>query len=264
MTRRLTLVLPYYNEAGYIAATLESLAMQDCHDFRVIAVDNGSTDRGPAIARETAARFPWLDVEFLHEAAPGKIHALRSGTRAATTELVGTLDADTIYPPGYVARILAAFERRPNAACVLAFAAEGRPLPPRSLILQSRILRGKCHSGGCGQTFRRDVLVAAGGFDPDRWGWVLEDHEIVHRVSRHGPLVYDARHLCFPSDRRTDRTGCSWTLAERMAYKLLPGAAMDWFFYRFLASRFTARGLANAKLREQAWGECGAASTQAG
>lgn len=257
MTVPLTLVLPFYNEAGYIAATLESLAAQDCRDFRVIAVDNGSTDRGPAIARETVARFPWLEVEFLHEVAPGKIHALRTGTCAAETALVGTLDADTIYPPDYVARILESFARRPDAACVLAFAAEGRPLPPRSLILQSRLLRGKCHSGGCGQTFRREALEAAGGFDPARWGWVLEDHEIIHRVSRHGPLVYDSGHLCFPSDRRTDRSGCSWTLAERLAYKLLPGAAMDWFFYRFLAGRFTARGLANVRLRDQEWVQAG-------
>lgn len=255
---RLTLVLPYYNEAGYIAATLESLAAQTERGFRVIAVDNASTDAGPQIARETAARFPWLDVAFLHEPRAGKIHALRRGTAAAGTELVGTLDADTIYPPEYVARVFASFERRPGAACVLAFAAEGRPKPSRSLALQARLLPGKCHSGGCGQTFRREVLEAVGGFDAERWGWVLEDHEIIHRASRHGPLVYDPAHLCFPSDRRSDRSGCSWTLAERVAYKLLPGAAMDWFFYRFLASRFAARGLGNVRLRDQAWQEAAA------
>jgi glycosyltransferase involved in cell wall biosynthesis len=252
---QLTLILPYFNEAGYIAATLESLSAQTERRFRVIAVDNASTDAGPDIARQTAARFPWLDVEFVHEPQPGKIHALRRGTSLAQTKFVGTLDADTIYPPDYVACTLAAFGRCPAAAGVMAFAAAGRSGPSPSLELQSRLWPGKCHTGGFGQTFRRDALEAAGGFDAERWGWVLEDHEIVHRVSRSGPLVYDRDHVCFPSDRRGDRTRCSWTLGERIAYKLLPAAAMDWFFYRFLASRFAARGLRNIRLREQVWHE---------
>lgn len=253
MTASVTFVVPYYNEAGYIGRTLESLALQSCSDFHVVAVDNASGDSGPAEARAVAARYPGLSIEFIEERQPGKIHALKAGIARATTRYVGTLDADTIYPPDYVARCLALFARKPGTVCVLAFAAEGRADAPPRLVRQARLLPGKCHSGGCGQTFLRVALEQAGGFDADRWGWVLEDHEIIHRVGKLGRLAYDPPHLCFPADRRSDRSGCSWTLGERIAYKLLPGFAMDWFFYRFLAGRFARRGLANLALRSREW-----------
>ena len=44
MSRRLAVVVPVYNEASGIAATLEALAGQDDADFDAVFVDNASTD----------------------------------------------------------------------------------------------------------------------------------------------------------------------------------------------------------------------------
>ena len=247
------MVLPYFNEDRYLAATLASLAAQTDPDFTLILVDNGSTDDSARIAREACPAF--TQVVLLCENEPGKIHALRTGIAAAAGDVVATVDADTLYPPEYVARIRREFAADPRTAMVLAF---GRPSAAARASAKQRVdvflWPTKCHTGGFGQAFRRDLLHAAGGFDARRWPFVLEDHEIVHRITPFGRLDYAADHVCHPSDRRADRSGCNWTLWERIQYKLLPGFAMERFFYGYLARRFARRGLSNLRLRDKTWG----------
>ena len=52
---KVTLVLPYFNEAQFIARTIESLARQRDRRFSLILVDNASTDQSTRIVRETCA-----------------------------------------------------------------------------------------------------------------------------------------------------------------------------------------------------------------
>lgn len=252
----LTLVMPYYNEAGYITRTLRSIAQQTDRRFQMILVNNASTDESEQLAREACRSMSDIAVQFLSEDHPGKIFALRTGLAEAATPYVATMDADTIYPPDYVARILREFAARKGVAAVLAF---DRPAGAETLLATSRqrlfadYFPGKCHTGGFGQAFDRIMLEQCGGFASDLWPYVLEDHEIIHRIGKLGSLAYAPDHVCSPSDRRSDRSDCSWTTFERIAYKLMPAARMDWFFYAFLANRFERRGLRNIKLRDQAW-----------
>lgn len=250
----ISLVLPYFNERDYLAATLASLAAQSDRGFELIMVDNDSTDDSDRVAREACRAIGDVAVIWLRENEPGKIHALRTGVAAASGEIVATLDADTIYPVDYVARVRRLFAAGPGVAAVLAFnRAVGSNRATLRQWVHARLWPRKCHTGGFGQAFRRDLLDAVGGFDAVRWPFVLEDHEIVHRVARLGRLVYSAEHVCHPSDRRADRSGCNWTLWERIQYKLLPGFAMEGFFYGYLARRFARRGLSNLRLREKTW-----------
>jgi glycosyltransferase involved in cell wall biosynthesis len=253
---RITFVLPYYNEAGFVGRAVASLQAQSDRRFALVLVDNASTDQGPEEARAAAKAFTDVDVRFLAEAEPGKLFALRTGCAAVETEFVGTLDADTVYPPDYVAKTLALFDGNPGAVAAFAF---DRPLDavdqrvPLSKWLQVRLFPSHCHTGGYGQAFRTKELKAVGGFDPRIWPFVLEDHEVVQRIGRHGRLAYRRDHVCHTSDRRQDRTAVNWTLFERLLYKLLPDAAMDWFFHRYLRRRFAQRGMGTLRLREQAW-----------
>lgn len=249
----ISLVLPFYNEEDYLPATLAALAGQSDRDFELILVDNGSTDRSAQIAGGAGALMPDIPVRTIEEKRPGKIHALMTGIAAASGDIVATLDADTIYPPAYVARVRALLGD--GAVAALAFV-----LPPGSeeyasplQRLYADLLPRKCHTGGAGEAFVRAALERAGGFDPARWPYVLEDHEIVHRVEKLGRLAYAPEHVCFASDRRSDRSDCSWSRGERILYKLVPAGLMDWFFYGFLGRRFERRGLANLRLRGKSW-----------
>ena len=254
MTVPLTIVLCFYNEERWIRRTLVSLAAQTDRRFSLVLVDNGSIDGSVAAVEAALSEFPDIEVRLLAEPQPGKIHALRTGTMAARGQYIATIDADTIYPPHYVATLLAMFEDRPDASCAIAFGLSEQGVggwKHRKLRLFASLLPRKCHSGGYGQTFHRAKLSDCGGFDARRWPFVLEDHEIVHRIARAGPILYHPDLYCFPSDRRSDRSAVGWSLWERIAYKLWPAAGMSIFFQHVLARRFAARRADNLALRNQ-------------
>lgn len=111
----------------------------------------------------------------------------------------------------------------------------------------------KCHTGGFGQVFRREALEQAGGFSVKRWPYVLEDHEIMHRMAQIGKLAYRIDHRCVPEARRGKTAQRSWTLVDRLLYTALPSFTMEWFYYRYLSSRLAARKLSNERLRDRDW-----------
>lgn len=258
MTVPLTIILPFFNEEGWIGRTVASLAAQSNPCFQLLLVDNGSTDKG---AEEALLHTMALGgrITMLSCPTPGKTHALAAGLAQVDTALVATCDADTYYPPDYVRHILAMFDTGPQVAAVMAidlYAAMDDPLSRQRtarILRKSRRFRHKCHAGGYAQAFRTEALRAVGGFDISRWPYVLEDHEIVHRVMRQGVALYHADHVCFPSDRRASRKAVSWTSAERLLYRYLPSAAMDWYFYYFLGRRLAARNSMGIALRQKDW-----------
>ena len=254
----LTVVLPFFNEQGWIGRTVESLAAQGNKEFRLLLVDNGSTDEG-ADEADRAGETLGERIQIVRCGVPGKIHAMQAGLARVDTPLVAICDADTIYPPDYIERIVTLFESDPAAAAVMAIDLYSPASDPTSrkrvefVMRKSRRFATKCHAGGYAQAFRTDWLREAGGFDTDRWPYVLEDHEIVHRVGQFGHSIYHPDHVCFPSERRTSRDSVSWTRLERLVYRYVPSAGMDWYFYRFLAGRLRSRRRLGTALREKTW-----------
>lgn len=251
-----TVVVPFFNEERDLAATLESLAAQTVR-FRLVLVDNGSLDASARVATETCERLG-LDHILLHQGLPGKINALHLGLDHVHTRFVATCDADTYYPADYLAQAQALLEK---PGCVVAGAyfiaprdgeAERRR-ESAAIRLAARVLPRQCHAGGAGQAFRTEALKAAGGFDARHWNYVLEDHEVIHRVMRHGTMAYADGFWCVPSDRERDRESIRWTLTERLVYSIAAPFAGDWFFYDFLAKRLRARRLTTERMREKAY-----------
>lgn len=258
-TPLITLVLPYFNEAGWIGTTLQSLAWQSDRRFRLVLIDNASTDASRAEAEAACARMTDVDVRHIRVETLGKTHALAAGTADLDTPFVATIDADTIYPKDYVARILRLFAANPKASAVMAIDLAAPVDAPQSrrrvrmIMRKVRYFPRKCYAGGYAQAYRSDALARAGGFSPAIWPYTLEDHEITARVFRFGPSVYAAEHVCFPSDRRSDRRSVDWTWGERLLYKLSPAFLAGAFFHWFLASRLRMRRAFSAELRHKSW-----------
>ncbi|MDR6787550.1 glycosyltransferase involved in cell wall biosynthesis [Sphingomonas sp. BE138] len=249
-----TFVIAYYNEAAYLGETLASLAAQTLKPFRLILVDNGSTDASATIAR--AAVLPDVEVLHLSEPRAGKIFALESAMPHLSTAFVAFGDADTFYPPDY----LATAARNYAAPDIVAVMATDVPSDPAAAWrkrhhnrIASWLWPKQTHTGGFGQTFRTAPFLAAGGYAERHWSYVLMDHEIMQRVVKQGRVVYPFDLWCIPSDRRTDRTRVRWTLPERLLYHFTPWFAKDWYFYRFLGPRLNARKLGHLNLREKTW-----------
>lgn len=249
-----SVLVPFFNERDWLAATLASLAAQTC-PVRVVLVDNGSTDGSAALALAQCVRLG-LDHRLVTERRPGKVHALTAGLALIDTRFVATCDADTLYPPGYLAAAQRVLEVPGTVVAGAVFVAPGadagaRARAGRRIRATARLLRRQCHTGGAGQAFRTGALRAAGGFDAARWNWVLEDHEVIHRVLRHGRMGYAPDLWCCPSPRERDRASIRWTAAERLLYAVTAPVAGDWFFYDFLAARLGRRRLTSERIRER-------------
>jgi glycosyltransferase involved in cell wall biosynthesis len=249
-----TILLPFFNECDYLPATIASLAGQSV-PLTLILIDNGSTDDSAAIAR-AACRDHGVDYLLITERRPGKVAALRTGLGWVHTPLVATCDADTLYPPHYLAAAEAVLAKPGRVAAGAYFVVPGaddetRRTKARAVLAAARLLPRQSHTGGAGQAFRASALRAAGGFDADRWNYVLEDHEIIHRVMRLGTMGYAGDLWCAPSPRERNRDSIRWTLFERLVYSAAAPWAGDWFFYSFLASRLRRRRLLSNRIRER-------------
>ncbi|WP_294250049.1 glycosyltransferase family A protein [uncultured Sphingomonas sp.] len=249
-----TVLIPFFNERDYLPATIESLAQQTTR-FMLVLVDNGSTD-GSADVAEAFCRAYKLDYLLITERTPGKVAALRAGLAWVRTRWVATCDADTVYPPHYLAAAEAILSRPGHVVAGAYFIApetdeRARIIEARRFLAAARLLPRQCHAGGAGQAFCTRSLRAAGGFDAARWNFVLEDHEVIHRLMRKGRMGYSGELWCTPSPRERDRDSIRWTLFERLLYSAAAPAAGDWFFYTFLARRLQRRRLLSNRIRER-------------
>src|SRR5665213_984143 len=107
-----SLVIPAYNEERYIKAVLDSVAAQTTMPNEVIVVDNNSTDKTATIAR--SYRF----VKVVHETQQGKGYARYEGFLSAKSELIATIDADTLLKPNWTETILQYFITHDEVAAI--------------------------------------------------------------------------------------------------------------------------------------------------
>jgi glycosyltransferase involved in cell wall biosynthesis len=151
----LSLILPCYNEAERLPATLAAYLSHlptTPGTVEVVVVDDGSTDGTAALAQAIAARDPRVRV-LGSTPNRGKGFAVRTGMLAATGELVVFTDADGSYGPGELDRVVQALAEVPVAIGVRPSATAGfaRSLTSRGFNRLLRTLLGlPFHDTQCG------------------------------------------------------------------------------------------------------------------
>lgn len=88
-----TVIIPVYNYANYIAATLDSVFAQTYRPMEVIVVDDGSTDNSAEIVRG----YP--EVQYFYQSNQGVSVARNVAIAAAKGEFIAFLDADDLWKP---------------------------------------------------------------------------------------------------------------------------------------------------------------------
>src|SRR5687767_7507014 len=89
-----SIVTPSYNQAEYLAATLESVAAQDYPAIEHIVMDGGSTDGSEEVIASFAATHP---LRWRSAKDRGQAHAIADGFALAHGEVLTWLNSDDIY-----------------------------------------------------------------------------------------------------------------------------------------------------------------------
>ena len=100
----LSVVLPAKNESAAINATVTGIRWH-YPDAEVIVVNDGSTDSTAAVAEAAGARV------LHHPYSKGNGAAIKTGTRAASGEIIVFMDADGQHDPADISRLLALIEQ---------------------------------------------------------------------------------------------------------------------------------------------------------
>ncbi len=100
-----TVVVPAYNEEQVVCRTVESLLAQEYAPLEIVVVDDGSTDRTFEVLTATFRDHP--RVRLFRKPNGGKASALNLGVDLATGEIIVALDADTVFPAGTIAALVA-------------------------------------------------------------------------------------------------------------------------------------------------------------
>lgn len=114
---RVSILVPCYNAAPYLRATLESALAQDGGDApEIIVVDDGSRDDSLAIARGFEAR----GVRVIAQPNCGAAAARNAAFAASSGQFIQFLDADDLLAPGKIAAQLARAAREPAGTALTA------------------------------------------------------------------------------------------------------------------------------------------------
>ncbi|MBB3351041.1 glycosyltransferase involved in cell wall biosynthesis [Rhizobium sp. BK049] len=169
----MAVVIPAYNAEEFIATTLRSVVDQTHSALEIIVVDDGSTDDTASICREFAAADPRITI--LSTENRGVAAARNAGIEASTADYIALLDADDLWHPTYVERMLSALHPLPDAwGAVYALhrlvdsegycTKSGSSLSARGFIL-IRHLVFRFVGNGSAFMVRRAVIDKIGGYD---------------------------------------------------------------------------------------------------
>ena len=191
MSTDVAVIVPAYNAEGTLGDTLDALETQDHPPVDVIVVDDGSTDRSSAIARDFAGRSRHR-VTVLEQDNRGPAAARNRGVEAADAEVIVFLDADCVPPPGWLAALTGAL-----ADDVVGVSCGYFPTNPEHLMarfVDHEIARRHERSLGkevdalatYATAYRRDAFLAAGGFNTDFRTASGEDFDLAFTLHQRG------------------------------------------------------------------------------
>ncbi len=106
---KVSIVIPNYNYARFIPATIDSIMAQTYKDVEIIIVDDGSTDNSREVLTKLQQKFS-KQIKTIFQSNQGQGSAMNSGFYAATGEIIAFLDADDIWKPHKLQRVVDIFQ----------------------------------------------------------------------------------------------------------------------------------------------------------
>lgn len=104
----LSVIIPVYNSAAYLPQCVDSILAAGIGGLEVLLIDDGSTDNGPAVCREYAARHSC--VRYCWQENSGPSAARNRGLELAAGQYIAFFDSDDWVLPSAFADVVSRLE----------------------------------------------------------------------------------------------------------------------------------------------------------
>lgn len=185
---RVSVIIPTYNSAPFLATAIDSVLAQTYPDVEVIVVDDGSTDDTQAIIAHYDQQ-----IRYIHQENRGPAAARNTGFHASQGDYLLFLDSDDLIPPDKLELQVAFLAQQPDVGLVYSAWQEidedntrllGEVRPGIQGFILKALLRRKFFFFPSAAIIRRKCLERVGLFNESmRWS---EDADLWMRLARAG------------------------------------------------------------------------------
>lgn len=186
--------MPAYNVARYIADSIASIQRQTLQNWELVVVNDGSKDQTPDIVQQLAAADP--RIVLINQQNQGVSAAAMRAIEAARSDLLARLDSDDLAMPERLERQVKFLKENPDCVAVGSNVRliddEGLPLfvMPDIQLGNDRIVETLLAGGWpilqTAATFRKSAILKAGGYRRELS--LHEDHDLFLRLAELGRL----------------------------------------------------------------------------
>lgn len=220
---RVTVVVPSYNHAPFVAAALRSVFAQTRAPARLLVIDDGSRDGSPRLIEETLKDCPF-PCELIARGNRGLCATLNEGLSKTAGGYFAYLGSDDLWLPDFLDARVALLEARPRAVLAYghAYLVDERGEVFDCTLDWAAYADGDARAMLLEETYapmsptvlhRRSAL--------ERHGWNerarLEDYELYLRLSADGEFAFDPRVLSAWRRHGTNTSGdFVWMIEARL------------------------------------------------
>ena len=183
-----SIVTPTYNQAEFLAATLDSMLAQDYPNIEYLVLDDGSTDATPDVLSRYIGHVHWE-----RQANMGQSRTMNKAWAQARGKYLGYLSSDDLLLPNAISTLVRALEA--NTEAVVAYCdfdlidragkLTGTVCSPD--FDHRRVVEELICPPGPGTLFRRSVFEQIGGWNENLRK--IPDFEYWLRAARIGPFM---------------------------------------------------------------------------
>ena len=190
-----SIVTPSYNQAEFLAETINSVLNQTYPRIEYIIVDGGSTDGSVEIINKFQDRIAW----WVSEKDQGQTDAINKGFQHATGEIYAWLNSDDRYYPQAISEAVQFFIKNPDVGLVygdLNFINHNGNIVGRFNARETnyqKLRRGFVHIPQPSAFWRADLWKEVGPLDPEMF--FAMDYDLWIRLAKISPIRYYRDHV---------------------------------------------------------------------
>jgi glycosyltransferase involved in cell wall biosynthesis len=223
---KVSVIIPAYNVANYIAETMDSVLSQTYKNIEILVINDGSPDTENF---EQAIAPYFGKILYLKQPNKGAAAARNTGIKAAQGEILAFLDGDDIWQADYLEEQVGFLHSSGNEMVYCdarLFGEENaggtymQRSPSQGEVTTESLLTGDCNVITSGTIALREKILACGGFDPEAPARI-EDFDLWFRLLKNGAKIgYQKNVLLKYRVRAEGLSGNSVSRAERTVIAL--------------------------------------------